>query len=55
MRAEALMYAKAFPNLEFIHLGQISFKASHVKNVLELEATDDEGFSWMRSMFDISC
>jgi hypothetical protein len=55
MRAEALMYAKAFPNLEFIHVGQISFKASHVKNVLELEATDDEGFSWMRSMFDISC
>jgi len=54
MRAEAIKYAKAFPNLEFIHVGKISFKVSHVKNGLELEATDDEEFSWLRSMFGIS-
>jgi hypothetical protein len=54
MRAEALSYAKAFPKLEFIHIGKISFKVSRVKYSLELEATDDKGFSWMRSMFGIS-
>jgi hypothetical protein len=54
MRAQALAYAKDFPDLEFIHVGKISFKVSRVKNRIELQATDEEWFSWRRSMFGIN-
>jgi hypothetical protein len=54
MRAQALAYAKAFPDLEFIHVGKISFKVSRVKDRIELQASDEERFSWMRSMFGIN-
>ncbi|KAL9123788.1 MAG: hypothetical protein Q9217_006816 [Psora testacea] len=54
MLAQALAYAKAFPKLEFIYVGKISFKVTRVKNSIELEATDDNEFSWMRSMFGIN-
>jgi hypothetical protein len=54
MRAQALAYAKAYPDLEFIHVGKISFTVSRIKNTIELQATDEEWFSWMRSMFGIN-
>lgn len=54
MCAQALAYSKAFPDLEFIHVGEISFKVSRVHNTIELQATDDERFSWMCSLFGIN-
>lgn len=54
MRGKARRYAKAFPNLEFIHVGQISFEINREKRRIKLEATEDEEFSWEPSMFDIS-
>jgi hypothetical protein len=54
MRVQALAYAKAFPDLEFIHVGKISFKVIRVNNRIELQVTDEGEFSWMRSMFGIN-
>jgi hypothetical protein len=54
MRTQALTYAKAFLDLEFIHIGHISFKVSCVKTRIDLQATNEDGFSWMRSMFGIN-
>lgn len=61
MRAEALNYAKVFPNLEFIHVGKISFKISHVGNSPEVEVIEveerfieDGVYSWRCGMFGMS-
>ncbi|KAG9241114.1 hypothetical protein BJ878DRAFT_483249 [Calycina marina] len=54
MRVQALKYAEAFPDLEFIHMGHISFKVERVRNGFEVVATDDEGYSWMSNCFGIS-
>lgn len=51
MHAWSLAYAKAFPNLEFIHVGKLSFEISRVRNEIELKTTEDEWFSWMSAMF----
>lgn len=54
MREQVLAYAEDFPDLEFIHVGKISFNVSRVQNRTELQATDEERFSWMRSIFGIN-
>lgn len=53
MHGWSVAYAKAFPNLEFIHMGELSFDINRVQNGIELKTTEDEGFSWMRVMFGI--
>lgn len=53
MRVMALLYTNAFPTLEFIHVGEISFKVSRVGNSPVLEESDDPDFSW-RTMFGMS-
>lgn len=54
MDAWALTYAKAFPNLEFIHLGQASFEISRVDNEIKLSWMEEEDFSWMGVMFGLN-
>lgn len=52
MRTWSTAYAKVFPNLDFIHVGQFSFQISRVGGNIELEGTNDSSFSWFDSMFD---
>lgn len=47
MREQVIEYAKVFPRMEFIHLGELSFVVSrdHESQVV-LDMTDDRNFCW---------
>jgi hypothetical protein len=51
MHAEALKYAKAFPKLEFIHIGEISFRVRRAGGGVEVNGIKDVKFSWRINMF----
>lgn len=52
LREWSLTYAEAFPNLGFIHVGKVSFKINCFRNNIELKATEDARFFWLRIMFN---
>ncbi|ORY17776.1 hypothetical protein BCR34DRAFT_554808 [Clohesyomyces aquaticus] len=54
MHTEARKYVEAFPLLDLIHLGHISFDIGRVKNVPRLNSRFNEMFSWKDDMFGFS-
>lgn len=53
MRSVALLYAAAFPELEFVHVGQRSFRLSR-GNIHDDETVHEEFFLWKHEWFGLT-
>ncbi|POS85708.1 hypothetical protein EPUL_005191 [Erysiphe pulchra] len=53
MREKALAYAEAFPDMELVHTGEITYEIYRQKKTVKLRATDDRSFSWQHKIMNV--
>ncbi|KAI6244461.1 hypothetical protein HI914_07443 [Erysiphe necator] len=53
MREKALAYAEAFPNIELVHTGEITYEIFRQEKIIKLRAIDDRNFSWQRKIMNV--
>ncbi|RKF78053.1 hypothetical protein GcM1_214020 [Golovinomyces cichoracearum] len=53
MGETAYAYAKAFPNLELLHAGEMTIEIRRIRKDIMISPRDDEMFSWERSILNM--
>ncbi|RKF56323.1 hypothetical protein OnM2_082023 [Erysiphe neolycopersici] len=53
MREKTLAYAKAFPEMELVHTGEITTEIHRQERTVKLRAIDDRNFSWQRKIMNL--